>query len=160
MSVVSGTIWSVTPEYDPSPVPGDAHLWPGELPFTAWGQHEYGHLDLRVFDQSVYWVDIHQRPVRIEAMGPDYVRNVIAFLEQDCPYFHERTLRRSALQMYGDLLLGRIPTDVVAGALGAPALTDVTPEVWLEATPLMRALRARVRPASPESSRPHRNDGR
>jgi hypothetical protein len=44
----------------------------------------------------------------------------------------------------GDALLGRISADVVAGELGAPRLTDLTPQEWLESTPLMRALRRRL----------------
>jgi hypothetical protein len=40
-----------------SPVPSDARLWPTGLPFTAFGQFGDDRLDLRVFDQDVYWVD-------------------------------------------------------------------------------------------------------
>jgi hypothetical protein len=36
------------------------------------------------------------------------------------------TLRRSMLQMAGDVALGRTPTEVVAHAAGVPALTDVS----------------------------------
>jgi hypothetical protein len=43
--------------FPPSPVPSDERLWPGELPFTAFGQVGADHLDLHVFDQDVYWVD-------------------------------------------------------------------------------------------------------
>jgi hypothetical protein len=131
-------------DFEPSPVPADRDLWPGELPFTAWGQREHGRLDLRVFDQDVWWVDIAQRPHRLAEMSGDYIANVIAFLEQDCDYFYAETTRRLALQMAGDLLLGRVPDEVVARELDAPAHTDLTPQEWLEATPLMRALRRRA----------------
>ena len=133
----------MAPQYEPSPVPSDADLWPGELPFTAWGQHEYGTLDLRVFDQQRYWVDIHQVPHQLSEMEPEYVRNVITFLLENREYFHAATVRRMAIQTVGDLLLDRPSAELVAEAVGAPALIDLTPEEWLESTPLMRALRAR-----------------
>jgi hypothetical protein len=125
-------------------VPSDADLWPGELPFTAWGQHEYGTLDLRVFDQDVWWVDIEQRPHRLTEMSDEYIANVIAHLQTHAKMHYHGTLRRACLQIHGDLLLGRIPTEVVADALGATPLTDLTPQEWLEGTPLMRALRCRA----------------
>lgn len=131
------------PVPEPSPVPGDADLWPGELPFTAWGQHERGRLDLRVFDQDVWWVDIEQRPHRLEEMSDDYIANVIKHLEIHVESYYRGTLRRSLYQIYGDLLQGRISTEVVAEALGATPLTELTAREWLDGTPLMRALRRR-----------------
>lgn len=143
MSAPGGIICGMS-EPNPSPVPADRDLWPGELPFTAWGQHEYGRLDLRVFDQEVWWVDIEQRPHRLTEMSAAYIANVIAFLEQHRDYYYAETTRRLVIQLAGDLMLGRVPDEVVAGELGAPKHTDLTPEEWLEATPLMRALRRRL----------------
>lgn len=131
-------------DFPPSPVPGDAELWPGELPFTAWGQHEPGVLDLRVLQQAIWWVDFHQRPHRLVDMADDYVRNVIHFLERDVDYFFAATQRAELLQRLGDHLLGRRSTSEIAEALGAPPLSALTPTEWLEATPLMRALRRRA----------------
>ena len=131
-------------EYEPSPVPADRDLWPGELPFTAWGQYEHGSLDLRVFDQGVWWVDISQRPHRINEMSADYIRNVIRFLVADAKYFYDATMRRELASMAGDLMLGRVSADLVARAAGGPSLTDFAPEEWLETTTLMRALRRRA----------------
>lgn len=127
-------------EYEPSPVPSDDTLWPGELPFTAWGQHEYGSLDLRVFEQAIWWVDISQVPHRLTDMSENYLRNVIAHLRRHADGFHQATIYRDVLQIWGDLLLGRFPSDVIAIALGATPLTDLTPSEWLEGTPLMRGL--------------------
>ncbi|MGB3763757.1 MAG: hypothetical protein WA966_11080 [Ornithinimicrobium sp.] len=129
--------------FPPSPVPSDADLWPGELPFTAWGQRAHGALDLRVFDQATWWVDITQQPHLLEDMSQAYVANVIDFLLTDAEFFHSETLRREWIQTCGDLLLGRPPADLVASAAGAPCTSDLTALGWLEATPLMRALRHR-----------------
>ena len=138
---------------EPSPVPGDADPWPGELPFTAWGQHARGTLDLRVFDQAVWWVDIEQRPHRLEEMSDGYIANVIAHLEIHVESYYLGTLRRALYQMYGDLLLSRISTEMVADAFGATPLTELTPREWLDGTPLMRALRRRH--ASPRRDARH-----
>ena len=132
-------------QYPPSPVPGDQDLWPGELPFTHWGQHPYGTLDLRVFDQGVWWVDIHQRPHRISEMDDAYIRNVIGFLHRHRDYYYRCTLRSSLLRMIEDVLLDQPNTDLLADKAGAPPLSELTPAEWLEGTPLMRALRARTR---------------
>ena len=139
------------PEQGPEPEPTDSDLWPGELSFVdAIGTGEFGNLDLRVFDQDRYWVDIRQQPHLLTEMSDEYITNVIAHLLAHVKYFYFATIRRSLYQMYGDLLLGRVSTDIVAEAFGAPALTDLTPVDWLEGTPLMRALRRRaaIPPAS------------
>jgi hypothetical protein len=128
-------------EYPPSPVPADRDLWPGETPFTDWGQFGVDHLDLRVFDQDVWWVDRLGRPHRLVEMSEEYVANVILHLEENARYFYFGTMRRSFIQMLGDAYYGRVNGDVVAEALGAPTLSDVSPEQWLESTPLMRRLR-------------------
>lgn len=134
------------PADDPvrSPVPSDADLWPGELPFTAWGQHEAGVLDLRVFDQGQWWVDRQQAPHLITDMSVAYVVRVIGMLEADAEYFYVMTVRRDQLQRLGDAMLGCISTDTVAESAGATPLLDLTPHEWLEGSPLMRALRCRL----------------
>ncbi|MHA3838270.1 hypothetical protein ACXR8F_21360 [Terrabacter sp. AAH1] len=124
-----------------SPVPSDADLWPGELPFTAWRQHECGTLDLRVFDQDVWWVNIAQQPHPLEGMSLEYISNVIGFLEAHVEYFYVLTVRREILQRYGDAMLGRVSAEAVAEAAGATSLCQLSPREWLESTPLMRRLR-------------------
>jgi hypothetical protein len=129
----------------PSPVPADARLWPGELPFTAFGQFGEGHLDLRVFDQDVYWVDRRGVPHFLTEMSQGYRHAVVAFLQDNVDYYHTATIGRLAATIVGDLLLGDISPKLVAPAAEAPAVrtvTDLTPMEWLEGTPLMRRLRA------------------
>jgi len=129
--------------FPPSPVPGDDDLWPGETPFTNFGQFGIDMLDLRVFDQDVYWVDRFGRPHLIAEMTDDYIANVIAHLEEHVVSFYYGSLQRSLGQMVGDAILGRLNADVVASAAGAPGMEELTPTQWLEGTPLMRRLRSR-----------------
>ncbi len=130
------------PPWEPSPVPSDRDLLDGELPFTAWGQWEHGSLDLRVFEQDIYWVDIAQVPHRITEMSSEYRRNVIAFLRLNVDYFYTVTLIWTAVTILSDSLLGRVNSEVTARAFGAPAAGDITVLDWLEATPLMRRLKS------------------
>lgn len=95
--------------YEQSPVPSDRDLLPGELPFTAWGQHPTGWLDLRVFDQGVWWVDVHQHPHRIDEMSSDYRTNVISYLEERDEYFYHATRWRLLIEDVTDVCLGRLP---------------------------------------------------
>ena len=127
-----------------SPVPSDADLWPGELPFTAWGQHEAGILDLRVFDQDQWWVDRNHTPHMLTDMSVLYVERVIDLLESLAEYYYLMTVRRDLLQRMGDEMLGRVSTDTVAESAGVTPLRDLTPQAWLEGSPLMRALRRRL----------------
>src|SRR5690349_20382479 len=96
-------------EYPPSPVPDDDNLWPGEQPFTHWGQDPPGTLDLRVFWQATWWVSIDQQPHRISDMDDLYIANVIGFLDRNREYYYRATIRRAAITLIGDLLLGRAP---------------------------------------------------
>lgn len=129
-------------EYPPSPVPSDAFLWPGEKPFTAFGQFGHGSMDNRVFDQDIYWVNVHGEAFVLSAMSGTYRRNVIAFLIRDAAYFHANAALRSMVTAYTDALLGRVSGELLADELGVVRTIDLNPLEWLESTPLMRRLRS------------------
>ena len=112
-------------------------LWPGERPFTDWGQFGYGSLDLRVLDQTTYWVDVSGAPHHLCDMSPDYRVNVLAFLRDGADYYHLMTIRRLLIELYADLDAGC--TDPPA-LRRLPALLEAEPIAWLEATPLVHAL--------------------
>lgn len=124
------------------------------MPFTVWGQWPVGALDLRVFEQDVYWVDINQRPHRIDQMPALYRRNVIRFLSANQDYFFAMSARLHLLRLVEGLLTGVVDGDTLAHALGNPAQDDLPPDEWLESTPLMRRLRAGLKVDGPEVLRP------
>jgi hypothetical protein len=130
--------------YPPSPVPSDDELWPGELPFTAFGQWGADKLDLRVFDQDRYWVDRHGVAHEIIDMEQDYVQNVVTMLESRVEEFHAATVQRWIAQSVGDALLGKLNGEIIALGLGVGSVAGVEPATWLESTPLVRALRVRL----------------
>lgn len=126
----------------PSPVPSDVDLWPGELPFTAFGQFGEGNMDNRVFEQDVYWVNVKGEPFLLEEMSDEYRWNVIVFLHRHVTYYHVNAAVRGAVTALGDVLRGKVNGDLLSQHFGAPAVTDLSPIEWLESTPLMRRLRA------------------
>lgn len=129
----------------PSPVPSDARPWPGELPFTAFGQFGVDRLDLRVFDQDIYWVDRTGQPHLISDMTDAYIANFIAFLVEFQEQYFADTQQRWLIQTVGDrLLFGEPGGDVLAVEAGGPTWDQLAAEEWLEATPLMRTLRRRL----------------
>ncbi len=116
----------------------DDRLWPGERPFTEFGQWGYGSLDLRVFDQDTVWCNIAGRALKVTHMDPDYRANVLAFLRDNAAYFHLMTIRRRLIELYADL------ADGVLEPVGADQLRDLLgrdPVEWIAATPIARALR-------------------
>lgn len=129
--------------YDPSPVPSDADLWPGELPFTAWGERDADTLDLRVFDQGTWGMGRLQVPHGLAEMSLEYIANAITFLEENADHHYRDRVWRPFVQWHGDQLFGRVPLDAVARMAGAPSMADQPPKAWLEGTPLMRALHRR-----------------
>ncbi|WP_160010049.1 hypothetical protein [Nocardioides sp. AX2bis] len=132
-------------QYAPSPVPSDERLWPGELPFTAFGQLGVDRLDLRVFDQDQWWVDRTGTPHLLQDMSVEYLGNVIEFLLEHRDGFYADTIRRWFVQSLGDQLLFDEPGgELLAAVAGGPDWDEVAPEEWLESTPLMRKLRRSV----------------
>lgn len=114
------------------------------LPFTVFGQFGEGKLDLRVFEQDTYWVDVHGRGHRIDEMPEDYRRNVIIHLLDNARFFYSG-MKRSILIGFLAFALEGI-TDFIGEE--AQMLKEVNGELvakdsleWLEGTPLMHKLR-------------------
>jgi hypothetical protein len=110
-------------------------------PFTDFGQYGPGSLDLRVFLQSEYWVDIEGTGHLLTSMSDDYRSNVIRMLLIDAEVLqikilyliigmiHEAIVNRDADGMES-LLQNEIPL------LHIEASYD-----FIENTPLMKRLR-------------------
>ena len=128
------------PWFLPSPVPADSDLWPGELPFTAFGQFGPDALDLRVFDQDMFWVDRTGTPHLLTEMGEEYLANVLGMLRSRAAEFHLTMVQREAVQCVGDALLGRVNAYRLVKELGVGSLAATDACTWLESTPLVRRL--------------------
>lgn len=123
-------------------MPSDQNLWPGELPFTAFGQYGTGMLDVRVFEQSTWWVDRTGQEHLLPDMEGDYLLNVIIHLIAHREQFMAVAHQRALVQHCGDLLLGYVEHDSAARACGGDRKSpnSVSALEWLIGTPLMTAL--------------------
>ena len=106
-----------------------------EVPFTNFGQFGEGKLDLRVFTQDVYWVDVHGKAHLINEMSEDYRRNVIIHLLSNARFFHSGLVREQVIVAMGQAFGYEIESSFEPNIIKREALE------WLEGTPLMKRLR-------------------
>jgi hypothetical protein len=119
----------------------DSQTEDGVPAFTDFGWVGAGRLDLRVFNQDQWWVDIHGRGHRLEEMSRSYRRNVIGFLiEHQEAYFLHCLLLESS-RVLSEALAGRVAGELLVSELGGVSMAELTPSEWLESTSLMRRLR-------------------
>lgn len=85
--------------YPSSPVPADRWLFPGELPFTAFGQLGKDALDLRVFEQNVWWTDRYGQEHLLTEMDTDYLRAVKFHMLRYSKHHHEGAKRRYSIEV-------------------------------------------------------------
>jgi hypothetical protein len=126
-------------KYPESPVPGDANLSEGELPFTAFGQFGVGSLDIRVFEQDKYWVDVQGTPFLLDEMDREYLLNVMGFLFVKADYYYVATVRKVALEILEAGMRGNLNADAPA-AKAARSMAAQEPVQWLNSTRLLQKL--------------------
>jgi membrane protease subunit (stomatin/prohibitin family) len=126
--------------YPISPVPDDDILLPGELPFTAFGQHGVNRFDKRVFEQEVYWVDYLGNEHLIAEMEKSYIENVLKYLKEGVDIFYLGAVERYIANKLTDSLLERVNRDDIVEQFNIPSINMLEPIAWLESTPLYRKL--------------------
>lgn len=112
--------------------------------WTPWGSSGPGALDLRVLDQGQWWVDITGTPHRLAQMSATYLGNVEVLLFEHAEYLFYGSAAWVLRGEIWDALEGRLNPETVAREAGVPSLSRLDPRTWLNATPLMRALRAEL----------------
>jgi hypothetical protein len=117
---------------------------PPDGPFTDFGQFGPGKIDLRVFLQSEYWVDIHGTGHLITTMSDAYRSKVIQMLLRTAPVIHLEFLLL-AIGKINEAMVLRDP-GVVASLLRNEVafLEDKDSYDFIESTPLMKRLRELV----------------
>jgi hypothetical protein len=113
---------------------------------TIWGQPvdrpfdparvRPGHLDLTVLYQNRFWVDVTGRCWELTAMSPAYRAAVVGFLHGQAAGIHRIEAEAEdlgAVCSAAQFLLTR--------ALDLPRIRDIDPSDFIEATPMVRALR-------------------
>lgn len=132
--------------YPPSPVPSDAHLEDDELPFTAFGQFGPDSMDLRVFEQDIYWVNAQGNPFRLDEMSQEYRLNVINFLFNEAEYLYVSMVKKYAVELLIQLKesgTGSLDSENPV-FVAAMTMNEQNPVEWLNSTPLIRRLSALV----------------
>lgn len=131
--------------YPSSPVPADRWLFGGELPFTAFGQHGKDALDLRVFEQDVWWVDRYGQEHLLTEMDTDYLRAVKFHMLRYSKNHHEGAKRRYSIELA--LIESTMTKNSLVDYEGyrTHVLTKRDPRLvesfeWLEGTPLYKRI--------------------
>ncbi|KRF45104.1 hypothetical protein ASH01_14370 [Terrabacter sp. Soil811] len=86
-------------------------------------------------------MDIEGTAHRLEDMTPGYRVNVLAWLDANAAYFHAMTIRKHLIEVYAELLDGRVDP------LALRRLHHILasgPEQWLAATAIVQALKDAV----------------
>jgi hypothetical protein len=100
-----------------------------------------------ILEQDRVWIDRDGTVHRLEDMTHEYRAAVLALL-RDCAsqvwiVYHACSLMRLVEDV---ALRGSIPGELLASDLGVVPTHMMQPDVWLDSTPLVRALRRLERP--------------
>ena len=94
------------------------------------GLKHFGQFWTRTLDQDRVWIDAQLREHAIARMPQDYIENVIDFCRADALSFQRMMIEEIETQgIYGRRL---------------ELIEEEDAEIWLESTPLLLALRARL----------------
>ena len=107
--------------------------------FTDFGWGGEDSIDLRVFEQDIYWVDMHGRPHKLEEMDEDYLSNVLSFIFVHARAYHEAYAQMKVTEAAIAALKGQMHAEVLAAAIGESVAQVSTPK-WLASTPLYRKI--------------------
>lgn len=122
-----------------NPVEADKYLPAGEVPFTDFGQGGYGTLDIRVFMQDTYWVNISGKPFLLLEMEEDYLNKVLIMLFENAEGYYASIARWYALELLS-IVNGIIepPWDYLEKTKdSSAAILLSTPHEWLNNTLLV-----------------------
>ena len=119
---------------------------PADPPFNP-DEISPGRLDKRIVLQDRIWVDEHGTTHRLEEMEKSHQRNVIGFLAAQAAEWHLSAVTWLLVQRLAESL---DPIEIDRRAL----LLNSCPDDWMEATPLVRRLRAPHRQQPPRPRRP------
>lgn len=100
-------------------------------PFEQWDQVGYGKIDLRVFVQNRWWVDVRRVPHEISEMSFEYLTNVVSMLIRLVDQHHSAFVLSRDWDEASEVVL-------------------MEPLEWLEATVLMQAVRDRLSVLRPD----------
>ena len=100
-----------------------------------------GVLDARVLDQEQYWLTADAAVQQIAAMSTEHLTAVVAFLRSRATSLHMSAIVDALVDLIEADAEGRLTADQITHEVTGTHLGSVDAAAWLEATPLVRALR-------------------
>lgn len=117
-----------------------------DYPFTDFSKAKAGKIDLRVFYQTEWWLDINAVPHRLDEMTEEYLQNVLTHLFTNMDGFYFGVAQRDISALI--VLALQLPATDEAGIERerilrediAKGVTAQTPGQWLSSVPLVKRI--------------------
>jgi len=104
-----------------------------------------GKFDVRIMNQTTFWINREAQILRIDEMSTDHIANVISMLEENPRRYHLAALVDATINILESMIEGRASGEVLAYELTGENPGDIPAEEWLASTPLMRHLRRTIK---------------
>ena len=127
-------------------------LWPSmnATDGTSWPPPEWmrlvgpGRLDVRMLGQGTFWVNREAVVLRLDEMPVAHLQAVAGMLRGRAMQTHFWAIVDAISAIRASARTGVPCGDLLEFAVTGSSLADVDPHVWLESTPLMRAIGSRL----------------
>jgi hypothetical protein len=103
-----------------------------------------GTFDARVLDQGSYWVTAEGGVLLLASMATAHLSAVIRYLRARALLLHQSAMVGALVSLIEARAVGQTTAEQLTHDLTGQSIASITPEAWLEATPLMRALRRQL----------------
>lgn len=100
-----------------------------------------GTLDARVLDQERYWVTGEATVLPLVSMTEAHLSAVVRFLHVHATRMHLDAMVDALLDLIDARSAGETTAEQVTHDLTGQSIASVSANVWLESTPLLRAIR-------------------
>lgn len=103
-----------------------------------------GALDARVLDQETYWVTKEAAVLALRAMSTAHLTNVLALLHDHATRMHFNAMLDALAGLVEARATGATTAEEITDRLTGTSIATVSAEQYLDASPLVRAIRREV----------------
>ena len=103
-----------------------------------------GRLDARVLDQETYWVTRDAAVLPLRTMSTTYLRNVLSLLHDHATRMHLNAMVGALADLIEARAVGATTVEETTHMLTGTSIATVSAEQYLDASPLVRAVRREV----------------
>src|SRR5690625_618797 len=90
-----------------------------------------GKFDVRIMNQTTFWINREAQILRIDDMSTDHITNVITMLEDHPRRYHLAALVDATINIIDSMVEGRASGEVLLYQLTGQSPGDDSPEQWL-----------------------------